>query len=536
MLEVRRLPAPPSVRRLRRSGWLLTALRALLYTLVLVASSALLASGLAPWLSLVFSIAVLGGLLTLCLFRWPVLAAYILVGAAIVIEQWPVREIEPFTSRIPLFQTIYGATGVNIPFAPIEVFLVIAVIAAVVPTLARYREGFYRGALFWPVVFFMSAVIVGVVWGLAAQSFDRPFTPAFNKNAAWVETRAFVYFTLCYIIASNVLTTRRRVTTLMWVLIAAVGFKGIQGIYSHSIRRRYDLDVQAITGHEDVIFFAFFLLFLTSLFIYSGPHRQRVVMLALAPFVTFTIFATTRRMAFFVLALAVLILAAAMWRTRRDLFMKIAPVVLVLLSLYTIAFWNRTETLAGQPVRAFRSQLGYTTERDELSDVWRDLENYNVAENIKSSPAMGLGFGRPYHFYVEQPSLDETGFVYWTYITHNAVFWVWMKMGLLGFFAFWLLIGSALVYAMIMFRRLPDDYLRAVALAIGGLVAMQVLFSYGDLGLTYSRPMIVLGIMLGVLARLPAIARDEEQSPSEREESTTVAVDSSQPAPGPAGA
>jgi hypothetical protein len=34
---------------------------------------------------------------------------------------------------------------------------------------------------------------------------------------------------------------------------------------------------------------------------------------------------------------------------------------------------------------------------------------------------------------------------------------------------------------------------------IVSLVAMQVIFSYGDLGLTYARPMIVLGCMLGVL-------------------------------------
>ena len=31
---------------------------------------------------------------------------------------------------------------------------------------------------------------------------------------------------------------------------------------------------------------------------------------------------------------------------------------------------------------------------------------------------------------------------------------------------------------------------------------MQVIFSYGDLGLTYSRSMIFLGCMLGVLARI----------------------------------
>jgi hypothetical protein len=36
---------------------------------------------------------------------------------------------------------------------------------------------------------------------------------------------------------------------------------------------------------------------------------------------------------------------------------------------------------------------------------------------------------------------------------------------------------------------------------------MQAVFSYGDLGLTYSRSMIFLGCMLGLLARLPTFDR-----------------------------
>jgi hypothetical protein len=39
---------------------------------------------------------------------------------------------------------------------------------------------------------------------------------------------------------------------------------------------------------------------------------------------------------------------------------------------------------------------------------------------------------------------------------------------------------------------------------------MQVIFSYGDLGLTYSRSMVFLGCMLGVLAVLPALEKQGE--------------------------
>jgi hypothetical protein len=78
-----------------------------------------------------------------------------------------------------------------------------------------------------------------------------------------------------------------------------------------------------------------------------------------------------------------------------------------------------------------------------------------------------------------------------------------MKMGVVGFILFWNLLGSAAVLGLIIFRQQKDGYIKAVALAAAGVVLMQVIFSYGDLGLTYSRSMIFLGCMLGLLARLP---------------------------------
>jgi O-Antigen ligase len=201
-----------------------------------------------------------------------------------------------------------------------------------------------------------------------------------------------------------------------------------------------------------------------------------------------------------------LIVGLSLLKTKRDLFFRVAPWVLIPLVIYGAVFWDSPRTVA-QPIRAFRSQFGQTSERDRLSNAWRELEKINIAFNIKSAPVTGLGFGRPYGFLVPEPSLDATGFVYWNYITHNAIFWVWMKMGLLGFIAFWYLLGSAVVYGLITFRRLADGYLQALALLVVSLVVMQIFYSYGDLGLTFSRPMIYLGCMLGLLVRLPALDR-----------------------------
>ncbi|MEO5952243.1 MAG: hypothetical protein ABIQ44_07245, partial [Chloroflexia bacterium] len=149
--------------------------------------------------------------------------------------------------------------------------------------------------------------------------------------------------------------------------------------------------------------------------------------------------------------------------------------------------------------------------------------NTNIDYNLRAVPITGLGFGRPYAFVVAQPPLDETGFTYWRFITHNAIYWVWMKMGVFGFVLFWNLIGSAVILGIVTFRQLRDGYLKALALVAAGVVLMQVIFSYGDLGLTYSRSMIFLGCMLGILSVLTLLPASADtataasgRSPSDR--------------------
>jgi hypothetical protein len=227
-------------------------------------------------------------------------------------------------------------------------------------------------------------------------------------------------------------------------------------------------------------------------------------MLVVLPPLVFTLLVTNRRLGFVVLSVGLALVALILLRTRRDLFLRLTPVALAGLVIYTALFWNGTGTLS-EPIRAVRSLVAPATERDLSSNAWRELENINISYNIRTAPFTGLGFGRPYSFAVEQPALDATGFTYWRYIAHDAIYWVWMKMGVIGFVLFWYLIGSAVVLGLITFRQLRDGYLRAIALVVAGVVLMQVIFSYGDLGLTYSRSMIFLGCMLGVLARLPAL-------------------------------
>lgn len=458
-------------------------------------------------LPLVIGLAALAGVAAIV--HNPRVGLYLLFFGVIVLEQWGIVGIDPVTAQVPFYYTLAGSYGIPLPVSPLEMILLLTLVVVLAPHVARRGVAFVRGPLFAPLLLFLAFVVVSIGYGFALGGGTGPF----DLRAAWEETRSFFYLAVTYVLACNLIRTRAQLRTFIWLFIAGVGLKSIQGVVRYADVRANGLQVDAITGHEDVVFFSAFVLLLAGLLLFGAKlevatrWQTRTILWALPPLV-FTLLVTNRRLGFVVLAVGLVLVALLLLQTRRDLFLRIAPVVLVGISIYIPLFWNGTGTLS-EPIRALRSVIAPATERDRSSNAWRALENTNIDYNIRTAPITGLGFGRPYSFIVAQPPLDATGFTYWRYIAHNAINWVWMKMGLIGFILFWNLIGSAAILGIVTFRRLRDGYLKALALVVAGVVLMQVIFSYGDLGLTYSRSMIFLGCMLGVLARLPALENEE---------------------------
>jgi hypothetical protein len=444
----------------------------------------------------------------------PRVGLYLLLFAAIFLEQWGIAGIDSLTALSPFYQTLAGAAGLPISVSPVEIVLLVTLVGVLLPLVSARGGTFARGPLFAPLLLFLAFVVASIAYGVAGGGGAGPF----DLKAAWAETRSFFYLGITYVLACNLIRTREHLRTAVWVFIAAIGLKSAQGVARFIDVRANGLRVEAITGHEDVVFFSAFVLLLAGLLLFRAQleavaRTQMRVMLVVLPPLLLTLLVTNRRLGFVVLAAGLALTALLLLRTRRDLFMRLVPVALVAVGFYTALFWNGTGTLS-TPIRAVRSLLAPSTERDRLSNAWRDLENLNIDYNIRTAPVTGLGFGRPYTFIVSQPPLDATGFTYWRHIAHNAIYWVWMKMGVVGFILFWNLMGSAIVLGLVTFRRLRDGYLRALALVVAGVVLMQVIFSYGDLGLTYSRSMIFLGCMLGVLAALPALSATAEEERS----------------------
>jgi O-antigen ligase len=138
--------------------------------------------------------------------------------------------------------------------------------------------------------------------------------------------------------------------------------------------------------------------------------------------------------------------------------------------------------------------------RDQLSDQWRVIENRNIEFTMRQVPLTGVGLGQEYLFQQEPPRPSAT-FVYWRYMTHNALLWVWLKAGPVGAFALAYLVARVLLVGSALFGRLRGE-LRLVAVLPVALVIAQIIFSSVELGLTYGRTMIVMGVAIGLAAQL----------------------------------
>jgi cell division protein FtsW (lipid II flippase) len=179
----------------------------------------------------------------------------------------------------------------------------------------------------------------------------------------------------------------------------------------------------------------------------------------------------------------------------------------VLAAGYVAAFGNSGGTLA-EPARAILS-FYHPDPRDAASNLYRLIENYDLQYTVQKSPLIGWGFGKPFLQPLVLPNilvLDP----YYLYIPHNTIYWVWMRLGAIGYSALWSLIAAIIVHGCIIARRLKDPYLQLVAIYVVAITFMEVIVAYADYQLFFYRNVIYLGLLVGVLMKLPALDKKEQ--------------------------
>jgi len=394
-------------------------------------------------------------------------------------------------------------TGLPLLVTPLEILLIVGLAIALASASSGSRSG-DAARLGWPIFLFTFTIVLGLIHGLLANG---------DMYIGLWEVRYLLYVPACFVIARISLRRPEHVRSLLSVGLVAATLFGLEGAY-----RKLALINTGLLGvnperyfeHDSVIFLATFLILALSALVFRVPGRIGALGLLASPILFYTLLATNRRVGIIVLLVGLLSVALMLLVVRRKAFFATIVPVLGATALFLAITWNASG-LVGQPARAIRSVYEPDL-RDASSNIYRLIETYDISATILESPVLGVGFGREFRMVIPLPDLSWWPF--WRFETHNNVLWIWLKTGLAGYIAFWVLIGTAISRAAFDTRRLLDPGLRSAALF--GLVAIVGVIVYGwvDLAFVSGRTTVFLGTILGMLAVLGRLDRPAFQGAS----------------------
>jgi len=195
---------------------------------------------------------------------------------------------------------------------------------------------------------------------------------------------------------------------------------------------------------------------------------------------------------------------------RRPILLSYLAIVLTTIGVvYVAAYWNTPYGALAQPARAIRSQID-PSPRDEASDMYRDIEQYNLTQTIRDSSLLGIGFGRPFIQYQGLPDLTS----FWPlqfYTPHQNILWLWLKVGLLGISVILAAFSVALRRCLTVLhaKATMDDTWQTAAIVASGLL-MFITFATVDVIFPATRGMVVLGVLFALACGLETGARRGE--------------------------
>jgi len=137
----------------------------------------------------------------------------------------------------------------------------------------------------------------------------------------------------------------------------------------------------------------------------------------------------------------------------------------------------------------------------------------NTKFTIQQRPLTGVGFGNK--FYIIVPMPDISFFVWWEYITHNSILWIWMQAGVGAFISMLILVGMAVIVGVRALWRMPGGDLSAFALMATLYIVMHFIYAYVDISWE-AQSMIYVGTMMGLINGIERIVAQPVPSPVRR--------------------
>jgi hypothetical protein len=419
----------------------------------------------------------------LILIYRPVLLTCLVVVLAAVCEG-PTFGFLHFTSN--LYVQIYKG------LTPLDVLVALVVLSVGIDAIRRRRAITIPRVLLPGVTILLLAMVAGAVTGHAAGESWRSVVLLENVLS---------YLLLLPIAIVNLEIDRRQVGVLLGGLMALALVKAVLGLIE--VAGHYG---QSIEGSSTLTYYepaANWLIMIALLAIFAAVvarARPPLWMLLGSPLLIASIVLSYRRSFWIAAVLGILLILLLGISTvgRRMLLPTGLVTVLAILLLGSINFQaqlpvvKRVESLAP-------SQL--TT---NVEDRYRLDERANVLGELGRHPITGIGLGIPWQATVQPLSVEhEEGRQY----VHFAALWYWLKLGILGIFAYVLFLAGVALLAWRVWRRSHEPMLRAFGLAslcaIVGLVAIETTASFTGIDPRFT---VLFSAQVGLLALLDASA------------------------------
>ena len=444
---------------------------------------------------------VLGGLLALIaailVVRWPLTGFYVIAGCVVLVEQEPLAT-PIFTDQLPIF--FWPAKLMGIPERPIGFLLLFILLVLICHRLLKRQRILWGGPLLLPFLCFMLCLVWGVVHGLTGGG---------DSHIIVLEVRPFWYLFVAYLLAYNLISQKRQLRAFLWVVILGAGVKALQGVYIYFVVLHTNLiGHHEILSHEESFFFVAVLLLLILFWLHHCYRPQMWAIVLISPALLVALAANQRRTDYVALLAGIgvaVVLIFWLKPAARKRLVVLALCSLVLGTGYVLAFSHSTGAI-GEPARAITSLIhpDPTDTVSAASDLYRIIEDYDLKYTVKQDPLLGWGFGKPFLQPVTLPNIITLD-PYYLYVPHNTIYWVWMRLGAIGYAVMWYLFGACMVRGCLIARKLRDPYLQVIAIFVIAVTVMEIIVALADYQLFFYRNVLYVGLLFGVLMRLSAL-------------------------------
>jgi O-antigen ligase/polysaccharide polymerase Wzy-like membrane protein len=332
------------------------------------------------------------------------------------------------------------------------------------------------------------------IWGVVIRGGDG-YQTIFQLHA-------FVMSLFVALLVAMTCRTKAHVIALGRVVVFAALYRSVVlFIFYFSIARHMQYPPAALTDHCDSVLFVCGLFVVIVNVIERRTAGSFFWLLVTTPIIVTAIVLNNRRIAWLDLGIAAIVTYALLpkGKIKRRITWGLVALSPALIA-YVAAGWGRPVGIF-KPVGSISTMFG---ENQDVSSIMRDIENYNLMRTLKTNPLLGAGWG---HEYIEEVRAWDIsgGFPQYRYLPHNSLLGAIAFTGMLGFAAMWQFVPAACYLNAVVYRESRDPVPRVAALSSLVAAIIIMLQMWGDVGFNHLMVTSMLGIGVGLGARLPVM-------------------------------